>query len=206
MNDMTKNSFDMSQNLLGRSIQAAVLGMRRYGHPNITLPAAAAIGALMVAPRIRRMVQSRLQKRRPGFRINPRIDYIPALLGWAALRKVQGLSILPMMKHSSWDMPGEIKDMSQATSYQMIEMDPTLGIVDRINAKRFINSAAAPNSGGMFGKSDLVRAAVGAGLGGVGAWAVGKTLGKFFGMSPKAQRVLTGAGVLGGILKNTGVI
>jgi len=170
-----------------------ITAFREHGHPNITIPAAGALAALALAPYLRKLAQRKVGR----YQIPKWVDLVPAVGAWSAGRMVQGLPILPMTKSSS------VRDIGLMTSFEMIENDPTLGIVDRINAKNFLLDASGGKKTGLIGSGDITRAAVNAGLGGTAAYMTGKALGSFFGMSPKAQRTLTAVGVLGGLLKGT---
>ena len=59
---------------------------------------------------------------------------------------------------------------------------------------------------GLVTTGDLMRGAIGAGLGYLGAKLFGKVLGLGFSLPPTAQKRINQVGVIGGILGNTGVL
>ena len=89
----------------------------------------------------------------------------------------------------------------------LIMMDPILSSYEKAVAMESVRRAAEQSTQkGLVSVGDLVRGAIGAGVGYLGANLIGKVLGFTFGMSPDSQKTLGMAGALGGLLGNTGVI
>lgn len=89
----------------------------------------------------------------------------------------------------------------------LIMIDPVLSSYEKAVALDTVRRAAESSTAkGLVSVGDLVRGAIGAGMGYTGANLMGKLLGFTFGMSPGSQKTLGYAGALGGLLGNTGVI
>jgi len=89
---------------------------------------------------------------------------------------------------------------------QQIENDPYMGPMAKAKAVYTIRNASNGKSG-LIGWGDVARAGVGAGMGYAGAKLFGKVLdGTFGGLAPKTHKRLQAAGVIAGLLMNTGVL
>lgn len=89
----------------------------------------------------------------------------------------------------------------------IILADPNLSAYEKAVAIQTVqNALSQSDKRGLFTVGDLVRGAIGAGLGYAGAGLAGKLLGFAFGLSPKSQKRLRQVGTVGGILANTGVL
>lgn len=89
---------------------------------------------------------------------------------------------------------------------QQIENDPYLSPTAKAQAINVISNASGGRAGLITG-SDITRAAVGAGIGYVGAKLFGKVLdGVFGGLAPPTHKKLQQTGTIAGLLLNTGVI
>lgn len=117
--------------------------------------------------------------------------------GLLGLNKLAGLDMF--RRHAGKGFPagytvGQISD------------DPYLSYNEKIQAIGLLREASGDGYGTVTA-GDVARAAVGAGIGYVAGKALGHTLQAFFGeISPQAQRVMQGAGVIAGALKNTGAL
>ena len=89
----------------------------------------------------------------------------------------------------------------------IIMADPILSPYEKAVAIQTVENALQQSSTkGMFTVGDLVRGAIGAGLGYTGARVTGTLLGLTFGASPSTQKRLGQFGTIGGILANTGIL
>lgn len=97
---------------------------------------------------------------------------------------------------------------TQPGTQNLILMDPVLSPYEKAVAISAVNQAQhqSDNRVGLVTTGDLMRGAIGAGLGYLGAKLFGKLLGIGFDLSPGAQRNIGRAGIIGGILGNTGVL
>lgn len=89
---------------------------------------------------------------------------------------------------------------------ESIILDPTLSNMQRNEAIQFLNNADTNYPKGLITKQELVRAAVGSGLGYLAGQAVGGTLELLLGMPAQQRRRLAQIGAIGGLLTNTGII
>ena len=135
-----------------------------------------------------------------------------AMFGAGRLMEGRGLGeslFRPFHPKQASEKEAGIEDM---VSYQpgvnnLIMVDPILSPYEKAVAIDTVRRAAgAPTAKGLVSVGDLVRGAIGAGMGYMGANLMGKLLGFTFGMSPQSQKTLGQAGALGGLLGNTGVI
>ena len=95
------------------------------------------------------------------------------------------------------------------TALATIEVDPQLSPGQRLQAKSMVQLAAQSANqtrrGGLFSTGDLIRSAVGAGVGYTAGRTGGALLGAFFGLSPIMQRRLAQTGMVAGIARATGI-
>jgi hypothetical protein len=84
--------------------------------------------------------------------------------------------------------------------------DTGLNTVQRVLAIKAIGEAAQKKQDSLITSADLVRGAVGAGVGYGVATMFGKTLGAVFGLPAQTQRRLSQMGAVGGLLNGIGVL
>lgn len=95
--------------------------------------------------------------------------------------------------------------INTGTAISTVMSDPTLDPVQKAQGLIIVNKAAENESRGLITTGDVIRGAVGAGLG-LGAGVIaGKSLGALFTLPANTQKVLAGTGAVGGLLKATGV-
>lgn len=97
------------------------------------------------------------------------------------------------------------RSITAGDSIQTVLSDPTLDPVARAQGVVLINEAARGEPRAIITTGDLVRGAVGLGLGYSGGLMTGKVLGGFFSLPGRTQKRLAQAGALGGLLRATGV-
>lgn len=89
----------------------------------------------------------------------------------------------------------------------IIMADPILSPYEKAVAVQSVaNALEQSDKQGLFTVGDLVRGAIGAGLGYGGARLAGTLLGRTFGLSPNVQKRIGQVGAVGGILANTGIL
>lgn len=90
--------------------------------------------------------------------------------------------------------------ISKSNVMSVISDDPFLAMSDKIRTAQLLEEADDPSSPpGFLTRNAIANAAVGAGVGYLGA----RALGTIFGLPDSMQRKLSGAGTLAGILSNT---
>lgn len=82
--------------------------------------------------------------------------------------------------------------------------DPTLSPMQKTLAMQIIRNARKDESP-LITTEDIVKGAIGAGLGYGAARVTGSVLGSIFGLSAENQTTLARIGALGGALRNTGI-
>jgi hypothetical protein len=84
--------------------------------------------------------------------------------------------------------------------------DTTLSPTQRVVAIKSLTQAAQGDGGGLISTKDLIRGAVGAGVGYGAATLFGKTLGAVFGLPAQTQQKLSRIGAVGGLLNGLGIL
>ena len=138
---------------------------------------------------------------RPDYKLDAKTP-IPGTgegLGSALLR--------PFHAKQSEDLEKESYVPAWPGTENIIMNDPVMSPYEKAVAMQSVaNALAQSDKKGMFTVGDLVRGAIGAGLGYGGARVAGKLLGFSFGLSPSAQKRLGQIGAIGGLLGNTGIL
>ena len=107
----------------------------------------------------------------------------------------------PAPKQASWDNPIPI-----AYTSSLIAADPMLSYDQKLQALQLVNEAAQGQRHGLISPGQLVDAALGAGVGWLGARALGSMMGTVFGLDLHSQKQLGNIGLVGGALLGSGVV
>lgn len=91
-------------------------------------------------------------------------------------------------------------------SLSLVSTDPGMTPVEKAMAMNVILQASDGRDRGLIGFGDLVRGAVGAGLGYVGGVAVAKTMDALLGLPDPMQQILHATGAIGGALVASGLM
>lgn len=189
----------------GALVQGAVLGGMGYGGGKLVnwitgkdteLPATLATGgaltglALNALPVLNARAQAVTEGRSP----------FAAMFHSPMRGHVKGSQLLKMADAFGFGIPAN-------HTYGMIMADPLLSPIEKARALSIVDDAADANRTGMITWPNVARAAAGAGVGYAGATLFAKVVdGVFGGISQQSQRRLQATGVIGGILKATGVL
>ena len=98
--------------------------------------------------------------------------------------------------------PKTAEEIGISTARGTIIADPHMTVYEKVQGLNMLDEASRGRTAGIVSYGDMVRAAVGAGMG----YAAASVLGTVLAMPPAATRRLSNIGILGGILANTGII
>lgn len=89
---------------------------------------------------------------------------------------------------------------------QTVMNDPIMSPVQKVQTMTIIRDAVSQNQRPLLTTKDLVRAAVGTGIGYAEGAIAGKIMGAVFGLPPQTQQTISRIGAFGGLLKATGIL
>jgi len=133
---------------------------------------------------------------------------LPSALGVRAATAPDAPAGPPPVKASNFNpfFSQPFPSISVSTAANTILADPTMGMSERAVAFEMLSNASDGREHGVITHHDLMRGAVSAGVGYAQGALLGKALGAVFGLPASAQSVLAGAGLVGGILRSSGVL
>jgi hypothetical protein len=92
------------------------------------------------------------------------------------------------------------------TAMNTVLVDPGLDIAQRAIAINALSNAAKNQDRGLISTGDLVRGAIGTGIGYAAGTLLGKTLGAVFSLPASTQRRLSQIGAVGGLVNALGIL